>query len=153
MIFDRGSSFLGAFFSPSGSRPGRSSWQVGFLWFLVGFHGFSRFLVGFLGSRLVVMVFHGFDSGLSLTGAVFFQVDLGLGAAVGGMQIEINTGYSCYFICIICLLTRANFGPKKDLEGLPPCNAVNTKTNLIFVTGATGGARVIFFGWCKFLQI
>ena len=58
-----------------------------FLWFLVGFHGFSRFLVGFLGSRLVVMVFHGFDSGLSLTGAVFFQVDLGLGAAVGGMQI------------------------------------------------------------------
>ena len=26
----------------------------------------------------------------------YFQVDLGTGAAVGGMQLEINTGYSCY---------------------------------------------------------
>ena len=26
-------------------------------------------------------------------------MDLGLGTAVGGMRIEINTGYSCYLIC------------------------------------------------------
>ena len=26
-------------------------------------------------------------------------MDLGLGAAVGGMCLEINTGYSCYSIC------------------------------------------------------
>ena len=37
-----------------------------------------------------------FDSGLSSRGAFFSLVDLGLGAAVGGMRIEINTGYSCY---------------------------------------------------------
>ena len=28
-----------------------------------------------------------------------WPVDLGLGAAVGGMQLEIDTGYSCYLIC------------------------------------------------------
>ena len=33
--------------------------------------------------------------GSSLRGA-FFSVSLGPGAAVSGMQIEINTGYSCY---------------------------------------------------------
>ena len=37
-----------------------------------------------------------YDSGLSSPGAVFSLVDLGPGAAVGGMRIEINTGYSCY---------------------------------------------------------
>ena len=37
-----------------------------------------------------------FDSGSSLPGVAFFLVDPGPGAAVGGMQIEINTGYSCY---------------------------------------------------------
>ena len=40
-----------------------------------------------------------FDSGSSSLGAVFFLVDLGPGAAVGGMRIEINTGCSCYLIC------------------------------------------------------
>ena len=40
-----------------------------------------------------------FDSGLSSRGAFFFLVDLGPGAAVGGMRIEINTGCSCYLIC------------------------------------------------------
>ena len=37
-----------------------------------------------------------FDSGLSSLGPFFPLVDLGLGAAVGGMWIEINTRYSCY---------------------------------------------------------
>ena len=31
-----------------------------------------------------------------VAGAVFFLVDLGPGAAVGGMQLEVNIGYSCY---------------------------------------------------------
>ena len=30
---------------------------------------------------------------------IFFLVDLGWGAAVGGMRLEINTGYRCYLIC------------------------------------------------------
>ena len=36
---------------------------------------------------------------LVVAGGNFFLVDLGLGAAVGGMQLEIDTGYSCYLIC------------------------------------------------------
>ena len=31
-----------------------------------------------------------------VAGAVFFLVDLGPGAAVGGMQLEVNIGYNCY---------------------------------------------------------
>ena len=38
-----------------------------------------------------------FDSG-SLSPGQQILVDLGLGAAVGGMRIEINTGYSCSFL-------------------------------------------------------
>ena len=37
-----------------------------------------------------------FISGSSSPGAVFLQLDLGPGAATGGMGLEINTGYSCY---------------------------------------------------------
>ena len=40
-----------------------------------------------------------FDSSASSPEAVFFLVDLGPGAAVDGMRIEITTGYSCYIIC------------------------------------------------------
>ena len=32
-------------------------------------------------------------------GFFFLLVDLGPGAAVGGMRLEINTGNSCYLIC------------------------------------------------------
>ena len=37
-----------------------------------------------------------FDSDSSSLGVGFFLVDLGPGAAVGGMQLEVNIGYSCY---------------------------------------------------------
>ena len=37
-----------------------------------------------------------FDSGSSSPWAFFFLVDPGLGAPVGGMRLEINTGYSYY---------------------------------------------------------
>ena len=42
-----------------------------------------------------------FDSSSSLPGVFFSLVDLGPGAAVGGMQIEINTGYICYLTTVI----------------------------------------------------
>ena len=43
-----------------------------------------------------------FISGSSSPGAVFFLLlDLGPGAAAGGMGIEINTGYSCYLLADI----------------------------------------------------
>ena len=39
------------------------------------------------------------DSGSPSPGVIFFVVDLGPRAAVGGMRKEINTGYSCYMTC------------------------------------------------------
>ena len=72
LLFDSGSSSPGAFFFPSGSGPLGSDWQ----------HVAT-------GKPWVQLLF---DSGSSF----YFQVDLGPGAAVGGMRLEINTGYSYY---------------------------------------------------------
>ena len=78
LLFDNSLSLPRAFF-PSGSGPRSSGWQH---------TARDKHWVQLL-----------FDSGSSLLGAVFFPSGSGPGAAVGVMQIEINTGYSCYLIC------------------------------------------------------
>ena len=57
-----------------------------------------------------------FDSSLSPAGGRFFLlVDLGPGAAVGAMRLEINTGYSCYLTA--ARHRRWRFFSSKCIEG------------------------------------
>ena len=69
-----------------------------------------------------------FDSGSSSPGAVFLlPVDLGLGAAVGGMRLEINTGCSCYSIC-------NNSRHKMALQSITKLNSYSSFSDiLVFV--------------------
>ena len=64
-----------------------------------------------------------FDSDSSSPGVFFLLlVDMGLGAAVGGMRLEINTGYSCYLTaarrCQGCFFSLVDLGPGAVIGGM-----------------------------------